>query len=457
MAENKTGAGGKKKPASKKKTTRKKATTVSAGADKASRDSIESEAKPVTESAAIVTPSAAPPAAQGIPAGSSTFRGGNGVSWFALLLSLVAMGAGGYAWYLTAVDSKLSMGQSENRYEMMNQRVSGFELQQTDLGAQIAQLKIRLSQADTEITERIRSIRNELEFQQAAVSEQIKVSTESVQSQADSFKTDFSTLADSIEIMRSQLGKSLDSWTLEEVEQLLFVAQQRVEFSGETELAVKALQLADARLEQLADPALSALRKQIAADISALEGVVKEDGVGLLNNLALLSEEVYKLPLAGDFSSDSFDSTSSSASVDSTAGEANSQPADQGALDSIVQPVSDAAAAFMESLGDLIQVEKNGKSLKPVVSDHVRQLTYERARLYLEAAQIAYVRKDAALYENRIQSVHQWVEQNFDTGSADTAQWLTRLSEIPSSYTVPVVPEISGSLEAMRQVMDARL
>ncbi len=444
MAESKTGTGGKKKATSKKKTTKKKLA-----------------AAPASAPAETAVESAASPAAQIIPtthANSAASTGTNAMSWFALLLSFVAIGAGGYAWYLTAVDSKLNMGQSENRHEMMSQRISGFELQQSDLGAQIAQLKTRVSQTDTDVAERIRAIRNELESQQKIVSEQIQASTESVQAQVDSFKSDFSTLADSIEVMRSQLGKSLDSWTLEEVEQLLFVAQQRIEFSGEIDLAIKALQLADARLDQIADPGFSELRKQISIDIAALDGVVKEDTVGLLNSLALLSEEVYKLPLSGDFSSEGTTSDSPSSPVsDSATAESDTQAADQDTFDSIVQPMSDAAVAFMESLGDLIQVEKNGKSMKPVVSDHVRQLTYERARLYLEAAQIAYVRKDAALYENRIQSVHQWVEQNFDADAEDTAQWLDRLNEIPSSYTVPVVPNISGSLEAMRQVMDARL
>ena len=456
MAESKTAAGGKKKVATKKKSTKKKSAAVSVGATKTD-NKVKADADSVSESIEASTPNGGSPASTIVPgaqAGMGTSTGSTGVAWFALLLSIVAMGAGGYAWYLTAVDSKLNMGQSQNRYEMMSQRVSGFELQQSDLSVQIAQLKTRLSQADNDVAERIRSIRNELEHQQAAVSEQIQASTDAMRAQVDSFQSNFSTLTDSIEIMRAQLGKSLDSWTIEEVEQLLFVAQLRMEFSGETDLAIKALQLADARLEQIADPALLELRKQIAVDIAALESVVKEDTVGLLNSLTLLSEEVSKLPLTGDFSAEGAgsDSPASSDSAEPTASQS-----DQGAFDSIVQPVSDAAVSFMESLGDLIQVEKNGKSVKPVVSDHVRQLTYERARLYLEAAQIAYVRKDGVLYENRIQSVYRWVEQNFDTESADTAQWLGQLSEIPSSYTVPVNPDIAGSLEALRRVMDARL
>ncbi len=456
MAESKTVAGGKKKVATKKKSTKKKSAAVSVGATKTD-NKVKADADSVSESIEASTTNGGSPASTIVPgaqAGMGTSTGSTGVAWFALLLSIVAMGAGGYAWYLTAVDSKLNMGQSQNRYEMMSQRVSGFELQQSDLSAQIAQLKTRLSQADNDVAERIRSIRNELEHQQAAVSEQIQESTDAMRAQVDSFQSNFSTLTDSIEIMRAQLGKSLDSWTIEEVEQLLFVAQLRMEFSGETDLAIKALQLADARLEQIADPALLELRKQIAVDIAALESVVKEDTVGLLNSLTLLSEEVSKLPLTGDFSAEGAGSDLP-ASSDST--EPTASQSDQGAFDSIVQPVSDAAVSFMESLGDLIQVEKNGKSVKPVVSDHVRQLTYERARLYLEAAQIAYVRKDGVLYENRIQSVYRWVEQNFDTESADTAQWLGQLSEIPSSYTVPVNPDIAGSLEALRRVMDARL
>lgn len=381
--------------------------------------------------------------------------GSGAFTWIALLFSALALAVGGYSWYLTAVDSKLKLGQQDNKYELFGQRVDGFEKLQSDLGAQIAQLRSQISQSDSDVAEKIRSVHAEIGLQASDVSQQLATAKQTLSDQSEAFRRDFDTLSDSIVDLRSEFGRGLDTWALEEVEQLMFVANQRLSFAGEVDLAKKALELADARLEQLADPAFNPVRKQLSDDISALANVKSSDIVGVLTELATLSSEVYTLPLLGDY-----DGAASKVDQNNTENDESQSIDDQESpaegVNKVFQPISDAVAKLLAGLGDLIQVEKNGSSLKPVVSDHTRQLIYERARLNLEAAQIAYVRQDYTLYGNRIDGVRQWIEQEYNQKSSVTQAWLEKLNQIQSDSVVVELPSIEGSLQTMRTIMESR-
>jgi uroporphyrin-3 C-methyltransferase len=429
---------------SKKTATKKKASKKTA----AKEVSKKVEPKP-----AVVTKGESSSSA--IVSSKPSSSGSGAVAWIALLFSALALTAGGYSWYLNAVDSKLKLGQQDNKYELFGQRVDTFEKLQSDLGAQIAQLRSQTSQSDSDVVEKIRSVRVEMGSQASDVSQQLATAKQTLSDQSEAFRRDFDTLSDSILDLRSELGRGLDTWALEEVEQLISIANQRLSFAGEIGLAKKALELADARLRQLADPAFNPVRKQLSDDISALANVKSSDIVGVLTRLATLSSEVYTLPLLGDY-----DGAASKADQNNTEnGEIQSNddkesPAE--GINKVLQPISNAVAKLLAALGDLIQVEKNGSSLKPVISDHTRQLIYERARLNLEAAQIAYVRKDYTLYGNRIDGVRQWIEQEYNQESNVTQTWLEKLNQIQSDSVVVELPSIDGSLQTMRMIMESR-
>ncbi|WP_423906371.1 uroporphyrinogen-III C-methyltransferase [Candidatus Spongiihabitans sp.] len=379
------------------------------------------------------------------------------VSGVALLFSVLALCAGGYAWYLTAVDFRLDVDQQENRFNAIEQRLGGFDAVQSDANLQVGQLKNQIALAEDNFSDQIRTIRGEIAEQESAVREQVSTAERVINSQADSFRQEFNALSDSIVKLRSELGRGIDSWTLEEAEQLIFIANQQLQFSGQfsgdSNLAKRALQYADERLQMLANPALNGVRRLLTTEIAALDNVQVVDTAEALNKLSSLSSTVENLALAGDIVIPEKTSAEVTSGLGSDQSETVDSETEASVVDRYIQPIIDAGAWFLASVGDLIQVEKNGKSIKPVISAEVRQMTYQKTKLILESAQIAFIRQQPELYQNRIQIARSWVEESFDQNSDQTANWLAQLDEVGSISPQSKTPDISGSLKAIREVI----
>jgi len=374
------------------------------------------------------------------------------VAWFALVLGVVSMGTGGYAWYQGAVDSKLNAGQQEARLnqqlsqveQRIGQRIDGVLQAQTDqsadINAGVNELADTLARADTDMREQIRDIRGEIVNQSDSIRERTQA--------------EIDLLSGRIEALRSQLDSDLDRWVVEEVEQLVLIAWQRLQFTGETDLAKQALQLADQRLKLLPGADVSEVRRLLSSDIAALDGIVPVDVPGLLNELSLLFEQIDRLPLAGDIVLDaSTDSDEDREGVDEPQPQGAGSQENAGesmALERYLKPVIDAGAALLETLGDLVQIEKDGNPIKPVISAQIREMTYQRARLILESAQVALVRQDSGLYNHRIDAAREWVVQNFNRDAVLTRDWIEKLNQIGASYQDSRIPDISTTLSAVR-------
>lgn len=450
-----------KKKATKKKPARKKSPRVEKStATQSSAKAGAAEAAPTAkamESSAAETASSTSSTSTSAPVSSSTHAAGNGVgngkgnglSWLAILISLVALAAGGYAWYTTAIESRLTAGSQENRFGILEQRFDGFDTAQSDLSNLLNQLRGQITQAEDNINNQIRTIRGELSEQDSALREQIRNAENMLEAREAEFRTDFETLSDSIVAFRSELGRGVDSWTLEEAEQLIYIANQRLQFSGDVELAKAALQQADGRLRDMANPALGNVRQALASEISALENLERVDTAGVLAAISALSGRIKNLSLSGDLE-DPGKTTGGGADSESTAEAGQASEDASGYL----QPVIDAGADLLSSLGDLIQVEKNGEAINPVISSEVRQLIYAKGQLILESAQIAFIRQMPDLYQQRMAEAREWVEQNFKQDSEVTQSWLNELDSIATSVPDTSLPDISGSLEAIRQVIN---
>lgn len=432
---------------------RKKTTKKSTGRRKASPTRAVSTASADNATSGPETESTSAGADTGNNAAAETKvvrpeSGGQTVSWVALAFSIVAMCAGGYAWYLMAVDSKLDVGQQEARFNLIEQRTAGFEQMQTDMGSRISQLGNSLARSDAGIDEQIRSVRNAISDQDNSVREQIQNVEKLLNARVDEFRPEFDGLSNSIVDLRSKLGRGADRWIIKEAEQLILIASQRLQFTGETDLAKQALQLADEQLAQLSDPAVNEVRRLLSADMAALDNIRPIDVPGVLNALSALSDQVDTLPLAGDVKLDGASDNADSGRNQET--ELQEGTGESAALDRYLKPVVNAGVSLLTNLGDLVQVEKNGKSIKPIISAEVRGMIYEKTRLILDSAQIAFIRAKPELYANRIDEARRWVRDNFNPDVAETDNWIKKLDQVGSSLPDSVVPDISESLAAIR-------
>ena len=101
-----------------------------------------------------------------------------------------------------------------------------------------------------------------------------------------------------LERLYQDLAPNHDEVTMEEVEQLLLIANQQLQLANNVKSALIAMQEADVRLQRINRPQLSPLRKVLAKDMDLLKAVPNVDTMGISLRLESLAETVEKLPLA---------------------------------------------------------------------------------------------------------------------------------------------------------------
>ena len=324
---------------------------------------------------------------------------------------VVLLAGGGYFWHLGAQNTRVENDEQRDR---------------------INELRERLDKDGKSFNERVEEIRGEAQAQQDAAT-----------AHREKILSDVQVLSDAVAALRAEFGRSVDRWSLEEVERLMVIANQRLQLAADTELAGNALKLADSRLRKLvdADPALGPVRKMLADEIASLDNVATVDVAGTLNALSALSRSVDDLPLAGDVKD---------AGVDSAAAvEEESSSADPAAADSSLWA---AGKNFLADLGALVQVERDGKSRAPILSVELRLMVFEKTKLILESCQLAFLRERGDVYESRMAAAKNWVTKNFDTESAAVDAWLERWAVLAAVSPETELPDISASLRALREV-----
>ena len=339
------------------------------------------------------------------------------------VIGLVVLLAGvGYLWHQGAQNTRVENDEQRDR-----------------INARINELRERLDKDEKSFDERVEEIRGETQAQQDAAT-----------AHREKILSDVQVLSDAVAALRAEFGRSVDRWSLEEVERLMVIANQRLQLAADTKLAGNALKLADSRLRKLvdADPALGPVRKMLADEIASLDNVATVDVAGTLNALSALSRSVDDLPLAGDVTS---------TVADSAAEVVESSSADPADDDSSLWA---AGKNFLADLGALVQVERDDKSLAPILSVELRLMVFEKTKLILESCQLAFLREQGReqgrergdVYGARMEAAKNWVTANFDTESAAVDAWLERWAVLAAVSPEAELPDISASLRALREV-----
>ncbi len=103
-----------------------------------------------------------------------------------------------------------------------------------------------------------------------------------------------------LEALYQELARNRDEWQLAEIEQVLAIAQQQLQLSGNVRAALLALQLAESRLSRADRPQFLPVRRALARDIERLKALPSLDVPGLSLALDRLAASVDALPLAFD-------------------------------------------------------------------------------------------------------------------------------------------------------------
>ena len=238
---------------------------------------------PVVEDTVVEEPVAEEPVADETVADEVTpekprrERSGNSDAWLAYLVSIIAFAAAGYtAWqgWLSGRDASTS-----DKYAILESRLASSDESLAELRAEIAMLDA----GDPDIEAKLSALRQELD-------ERVRL--------LSSLPARMSTLEGSVASLAGVSEGARDAWILAESEYYMQIANAQLQLANNPRLAALALKMADERIVQLANPALTDVRRAISDELAALEVMEKPDIEGATLTLASLARVVDSLPLA---------------------------------------------------------------------------------------------------------------------------------------------------------------
>ena len=230
-----------------------------------------------------------------------------------------------------------------------------------------------------------------------------------------------------LESLYQEMSSSRDQTALAEVEQMLLIAGQQLQLSGNVKAALIAMQQADSRLQR---PAFAALKKRIGQDIDKLRALPSIDVPAINQRLDGVIGAVDSLPLAQD---------------------THIQAQEQEAL---INPADNAWKRFWHEVWmetkHLVRIENTERQEMPLLSPTQTFFLRENLKLRLLSARMALLTHDEVSFRRDLKTSQEWLKRYFDIKSAQTTQALAALQKLSTSSVVIELHNLGGSLEAVR-------
>jgi len=349
------------------------------------------------------------PVAEAEPAKRANKTAAGGVAWLALLLSIVTIGAIAYM----AIENWRAQREADQRAVSLSDLTSrmassGESLTSIDRGL------VELAEADAQATSR-------LELLQSDLQEQVKF--------LDSLPSRLSKLESSMSALQGVSAGMRNIWLIAEAEYYLQIANAQLQLAGNPHLAALALGMADERIVQLADPALTEVRRAISDELAALDVMQKPDIEGVTLTLASLARVVDSLPLIHS---------------------ANTEPESEGELDPDLSGVDRAWASMKNAVSGLVKITSPEDGVTALMTPEAEYFLRTNLILQLQTARLALLRGEYSVFQQSIDDAADWLRQYFNAQSAQVSGALQTLDEIRSDVFTTTTPDISESLRLLR-------
>ena len=240
-----------------------------------------------------------------------------------------------------------------------------------------------------------------------------------------------------MEALYQELTRTRDEATLEEVEQLLLIANQQLQLASNVKAALIAMQEADARLQRIDRPQLAPLRKILSKDMDVLNAAPYLDTVGISLRLDNLAAAVDALPLAMEL-----------------------RPPEPGASEHQAPATESVwlrfAREMWEDMKRLVRIQHMDKPDIPLLSPSQAYFLRENLKLRLLSARLALLARDGASFNADIDASLDWIGRYYDNKSRPTVAMLEALHQLRASEVGIELPRISASLDAVRNYRLAR-
>lgn len=216
-------------------------------------------------------------------------------------------------------------------------------------------------------------------------------------------------------------------WTLQEVDYLLQLANQRATLANDAAGARQALQLADEKLRDLNDYRLQDLRQQIADEQLALAAVATADITGIAADLQSAINGIDALRVVKgpkQFNRDPMADTGTD--LTTTAG------------------WQTAVSDIWQQIRSLVVIRQQEDAPQAVLIPEQRYFLYQNLRLKLETARFALLSGKQSIYDSSLQTSIDWLNRYFVGEQRDAM--LASLNAMQAEQIEVALPDISGSL-----------
>jgi uncharacterized protein HemX len=250
--------------------------------------------------------------------------------------------------------------------------------------------------------------------------------------QLESLPGRIGNLESSISALRGISSGVRDAWLLAEAEYYMQIGNAQLQLVGNPHLATLALRLADERIEELANPALTSVRRALAVELRSLDAMAKPDIEGIALTLASLATVVDSLPLREQLRALDEDVTEEE-------------------LESELTGMDRAFASLKRTMSGIVSVRRTDAPLEPLLAPDERYFLRANLALQLQAARLALLQGEESLFEHSLDDATLWLEQYYDSENAAVSSALQTISEIRAVSFDVDVPDISESLRLLRQ------
>lgn len=403
----------KKKTTSKKKTGQAKATTEDAtfegvldqpvGSKSVGEESSGMESASPEPSIQVTTPEATPQK-----------KSGGLVAWLALVAAVLALAAFGVDFF----GDRGAAGDSREDAAAIKQQVAAITSSVRAMRDSVASLEQNLTAMSAQLAARDSEI--------AAIERRFGDRL----GQIESLPGRVSAIEGSVSSLQGISTGARIAWLLAEAEYYMQIANAQLQLAGSPRLASLALGLADERLLQLANPALTDVRRALANELRALGAMNEPDTEGVTLTLASLAAVVDSLPLRQEIA----------------------LPGDDRAVvDPELTSTERALASLRSAFEGIVSVRRADETLKPLIAPEAQYFLRANLALQLQAARLAMLRGEETIFQQSLDDAAAWLTEYYDAGSNPVQSALQTITDIRSSVFSVTAPDISESLRLLRQ------
>ncbi len=335
------------------------------------------------------------------------------VAWLALFVSVIALSAVSYTIYedwRTQRDLALSSGNIQDSIINLAGRIDTAKEALVRIETQLA----TLVEADAGIAGDVDDLERDLDDRMR---------------QVDALPSRISDLELSLATLQGISTGAKDTWLLGEAEYYMQLANAQLQLAGNPESAARALDMADERIAQLANPALTDVRRALADELAALAGMATPDIEGITLTLASLARVVESLPLR-------------------RIERLEEEPIE--GTDEEIGPVDRAWNSVKRAAAGLVKHRSTDQEIMPLISPEAEYFLRTNLTLQLQTARLSLLRSEQAIFEHSLDDATAWLALYFDPESAAVDGATRTISEIRDGMIAVTPPDISESLRLLR-------